>query len=1005
MTYKFSIECGPDATDNFNDYTRIHNTYNDYRYHVIIGSGAITSCEAMNSYPSYNDKYDSIDVKITEFADSCFNKASVSVVSVPSQLKKIGNHCFEKSNITTLKLPDTLEEIGHNNFPATLNSITIPPLIEHFPVDNLLLCDRITEIGLHKDNKSYRVIDGILYNYDVTEILYCPNAKKGKIIIPDSVKKIGDYCFYNNKQLTSVNIPTSVESIGKYAFCGAVIDNLVIPNSVVSIGIGCFQSSKIHKNFKFSHNVSIIPDKCFCQATIPTIIDLAKVQKIGSNAFDARTVKEPLPKVVSLQYTEYIGKEAFYQEKKTNFFELFSCIKAVDESAFIETADNLIVKFFSYVPLKVNINAFKGMGNNTTLMIPKGTKQIFENTIPWSIFDNIVEMELGYNIVRENVELISNDEHIYRLQSILDSIKKVNREYLRDIIQNLSYNYENITTDEEYDQALALIAYNNRFIPAIIPNLEVSMCKAWNTKYKLKILNKAVLEYANVPALENFMNTNTVRQVEKTNFQLLSNEVINNNLLSSLNPITVESYFDDILTILQNELCQVRSNIKIAVSWFTNYALFKTVNQLAENGVEVQIVINNDSINNGGYCLDFNELISKNNVKFNLVEYPHLLHHKFCIIDDTTVINGSYNWTRFSGSNYENIMIIRNDKSVVDSFNKEFERIIGMAEHQDIDRMPDSVLVRPEYDRSAFKQYITEELDSEAREISDERYKITLLHKASCLNPEYFEKINPSAKKDFADAFRVLEEQSTTTKDVIEMIDSSAAVSVNQGQNKIDETKDGESEKLEVNNKKTGNADIVQGTNYPSDIISVNCQLKEKIESIKASSLFLVLDVSGSMDNLYKAGHVHNIAEKVLSVSLTISESKEISLWKFGDRADFVENIGLENIQSVKKVHCEGTGTELNAFVDAASSSINDGSLVIIFTDDDLGSIKKAVLNIKNKSKVFWQIIVYGEHKNISSEISDCSNASLICMDDYASKSNSEINQILLKDYISWKNK
>ena len=29
MTYKFSIECGPDATDNFNDYTRIHNTYND----------------------------------------------------------------------------------------------------------------------------------------------------------------------------------------------------------------------------------------------------------------------------------------------------------------------------------------------------------------------------------------------------------------------------------------------------------------------------------------------------------------------------------------------------------------------------------------------------------------------------------------------------------------------------------------------------------------------------------------------------------------------------------------------------------------------------------------------------------------------------------------------------------------------------------------------------------------------------------------------------------------
>lgn len=62
-------------------------------------------------------------------------------------------------------------------------------------------------------------------------------------------------------------------------------------------------------------------------------------------------------------------------------------------------------------------------------------------------------------------------------------------------------------------------------------------------------------------------------------------------------------------------------------------------------------------------------------------------------------------------------------------------------------------------------------------------------------------KNKPICKKDFADAFRVLEEQSTTTKDVIEMIDSSPAVSVNEGQNKIDETKDVESENLEANNK------------------------------------------------------------------------------------------------------------------------------------------------------------------------------------------------------------
>lgn len=1002
MAYKYSDACGPNATDNYDDWY-LGRDFN-YRHHSIKGFGAINCCSGVN-WNNHRDWYSSIDDRITEFNDNCFNILSVYDVSIPKNLKKIGDNCFTKSNVKNLTLPDTLVEIGHNNFPSTLEYIKIPPLIKDFPVDNLLICHKLTKIEVHEDNIYFKVIDGVLYNYDLTEMIYCPNGKTGTIIIPDSIKKIGDYCFYNNKKLDAIKIPLSVEYIGKYAFSNIVLNKLIIPNSVKEIGIGCFNNAQINSLLKLSEAIIELPNECFSYAKLPSINSMQNIRIVGDQVFYASKITSSLSDCLSLKHVELIGDLAFFQDYNIKVVEIFSSLKNIRKNAFCSTSENLTIKFFSFVPLKVDKDAFQGINNKAVLMVPKGTKLIFENAIPWSVFANIEEMDLDRNIDGAETEFISNDEHKLRLHSIADSIYKVDRDNIKNIIQDLAYNYLNISTDEEYEEALSLIAYNNRFNSAIIPNLESFICASWDSKYKLRILNKAVLEYGNVPALLNFANTDIEQQAEKINLPLVNDETIGNKLLQSVNPVTVESYFDDILTILQKELCQARSNIKIAVSWFTNYALFKTVNQLAENGVEVQIVINNDSINNGGYCLDFNELISKNNVKFNLVEYPHLLHHKFCIIDDTTVINGSYNWTRFSGSNYENIMIIRNDKSVVDSFNKEFERIIGMAEHQDIDRMPDSVPVRPEYDRSAFKQYITEELDSEAREISDERDKITLLHKASCLNPEYFEKINPSAKKDFADAFRVLEEQSTTTKDVIEMIDSSAAVSVNEGQNKIDETKDVESENLEANNKKSGNTDIVQGTNYPSDIISVNCQLKEKIESIKASSLFLVLDVSGSMDNLYKAGHVHNIAEKVLSVSLTISESKEISLWKFGDRADFVENIGLENIQSVKKVHCEGTGTELNAFVDAASSSINDGSLVIIFTDDDLGSIKKAVLNIKNKSKVFWQIVVYGEHKNISSEISDCSNASLICMDDYASKSNSEINQILLKDYISWKNK
>ena len=193
--------------------------------------------------------------------------------------------------------------------------------------------------------------------------------------------------------------------------------------------------------------------------------------------------------------------------------------------------------------------------------------------------------------------------------------------------------------------------------------------------------------------------------------------------------------------------------------------------------MDIHLIINNDSVNNGGYCLDFNELIEAG-VHLSLVEYPHLIHHKFCIIDNKVVINGSYNWTRFSGNNYENIMIFRNNDYVTSSFNEEFEKMLQKAEHKDIDAMPESVPQRPEYDRNAFKQYVTEELDAEARETSEQRDKITALQKAAKLNPEYFEKLNPKAKETLGEAFKVVEQSVAMTKDIAAMVEGKPMPSV-----------------------------------------------------------------------------------------------------------------------------------------------------------------------------------------------------------------------------------
>lgn len=267
MAYKYSDNCGLHAVDHYDDWTRINNT--DYQYHIITGSGIITKCSAYDAYPSWICRYESMDSDITELADECFNKTSIETMSLSSCLVKIGNKCFQKTNISCITLPESLKFIGHNNFPKTLKSINIPSKIKDFPVDNLKLCDALETITVSEENQSYKIIDGILYNYDLTEMIYCPNAKSGKVIIPDTVKKIGDFCLYGCKNIKSVLIPTSVEEIGNYAFAYMSMDTLVIPNSVKSIGIGCFMSINISKKFRLSKQIDLIPSKCFKLAIYP----------------------------------------------------------------------------------------------------------------------------------------------------------------------------------------------------------------------------------------------------------------------------------------------------------------------------------------------------------------------------------------------------------------------------------------------------------------------------------------------------------------------------------------------------------------------------------------------------------------------------------------------------------------------------------------------------------------------------------------------------------------
>ena len=92
------------------------------------------------------------------------------------------------------------------------------------------------------------------------------------------------------------------------------------------------------------------------------------------------------------------------------------------------------------------------------------------------------------------------------------------------------------------------------------------------------------------------------------------------------------------------------------------------------------------------------------------------MHNKFCVIDEYTVINGSYNWSKKAERNHENIIITTGDSVLAQSFITQFKKIRNSYfDHQD--HIPDLPLDKIIKRLEILKKYvILEDLDDITRE-------------------------------------------------------------------------------------------------------------------------------------------------------------------------------------------------------------------------------------------------------------------------------------------------
>lgn len=123
----------------------------------------------------------------------------------------------------------------------------------------------------------------------------------------------------------------------------------------------------------------------------------------------------------------------------------------------------------------------------------------------------------------------------------------------------------------------------------------------------------------------------------------------------------IKAHFSDIHRVIISHLQRAKQDITAAVAWFTDRDIFDELCKKAQLGVQVSVALLGDDINQGPGSLNFARL---RHLGGQVVFLPAgsrtdpIMHHKFCVMDRSTVITGSYNWSLKARSNDENITVV-----------------------------------------------------------------------------------------------------------------------------------------------------------------------------------------------------------------------------------------------------------------------------------------------------------------------------------------------------------
>lgn len=315
---------------------------------------------------------------VERVGDSAFFYATFSELTLPASLKEIADYgFFYCGGLGEVNFPAGLTTIGRQAFYGcnSLAAVSIHAGITQIGPAAFAYCVNLTGISVAGENPNYCSVDGVLFNKDKTTLMVHP-ARKGnsQYTVPDGVKIVDEYAFYDTDTLLTITIPDSVEAIGNYAFyyCDKATA-ISLGNGVKTIGDYAFYSCKALTELNLPDSLESIGKYAYAWCQGITSINTGNgVKTIGNYAFNYCS---GLLSAVIGNGVETLGNYAFYSCTKLTDLTLGNNLRSIGSSAFNKCGKISAVSLPDTMET-IGASAFKECSGIKTLSLGSGVKTI-----------------------------------------------------------------------------------------------------------------------------------------------------------------------------------------------------------------------------------------------------------------------------------------------------------------------------------------------------------------------------------------------------------------------------------------------------------------------------------------------------------------------------------------------------------------------------------------------------------------------------------------------------